>query len=49
MQTLISGALSVGKHKFNVRMRDAENAWSPLFRVVVTINEPTTPRKESFQ
>jgi hypothetical protein len=46
MQTAIG--LSVGNHILNYRMRDAENAWSPLFRVVVNINEPTTAQRQIF-
>jgi len=46
MQTAIG--LSVGNHILNYRMRDAENAWSPLFRVVVTINEPTTALRQIY-
>lgn len=46
MQTTISGALSVGNHKFNVRVRDAENAWSPVFSVVIEIDQPTTALRE---
>jgi hypothetical protein len=46
MQTAIG--LSVGNHILNYRVRDAESGWSPLFSVVVTINEPTTAQRQIF-
>jgi hypothetical protein len=37
---------SIGAHKFTIRVRDAENQWSPLFSTVIEIDEPYTAQRE---
>jgi hypothetical protein len=46
LQTPIS--LSVGNHLLNIRIRDAESDWGPIFSVVVNIAEPSTAQRQIF-
>jgi len=48
VSSTMSISLSIGVHTLNVRTKDPDGNWSPLFRSVVVVNEPATEQRNIY-